>query len=121
MVNDDIKKNVLQQLKHFLCQFRSFHGTYIPPQRTADLVELLHRSANISITLDKENPLSVMETLTMVLCVLNTSDDDIADVLSVSLSTVQSYVERVKDKLNVTTKIKAVKTVLRKGIIKIIY
>ena len=120
MVNNDVEKNFQQQLKHFLSEFRSFHGTYIPQRRTADLTELLHRSANIAITFDKENPLSVMETIIMVLCVLNTSDEDIADILGISCHTVKSYMTRIKEKLLVSRKLEAIMKLLRTGIIKII-
>ena len=116
-----INKDIRHQLKHFFCQFRSFHGTYIPEQRNTELAELLRHSANISIMLDKENPLSVMETMMMVVCVLNISDDDIADIFCLRRNTVHSYIESVKDKLNATTRMEAVMTSLRIGIIKIIY
>lgn len=121
MLSQAVEKNAQQQLKNFLRQFKSLHGTHISQQGIADLVKLLRCSANIATTFNKDNPLSVMETITIVLHILNASDNDIADILGISCNTVKSYMGRIKEKLLVTKRSEAIMKLLRAGIIKIIY
>jgi DNA-binding CsgD family transcriptional regulator len=121
MLNQDFEKNAQQQIKGFLGQFKSIDRIHIPQNRISDLVDVLSDSANISANFNKENPFSVMETVTIALCVLNSSDNEIGGILGISPNTVRSYMGRIKEKLNVSRKIEAVTKSLREGIIKIIY
>lgn len=115
------EKALHSKLRHFIQKYKFKERGAIPKNHISDLVNLLNESAHVVVTFEEENPLSVMETITITLCILNSTDHEIGLILGVSRNTVKSYMSRIKDKLEATKRLEAVVKTIRSGIIRMSY
>lgn len=121
MLKPSTKKTTQELIKEFLSEYRSDNGIYIPKNRLTDLLSILRDIGKISTDFGQNNPLSVMETMTVVLNFLGSNDDEISEIFDLSPSTIRSYMTRIKEKLDVSCKLDAITKSVRQGIIKMIY
>jgi len=121
MVEHESTARIKKEILIFVNEYKYLDRSRIPENKIYNLSRAFRDIASISISFTSENPLSVMETVTIALSVIGASDHEVGDILSISHNTVKSYMARIKEKLNVEKKSEAIIKSLRVGILRIIY
>lgn len=104
-----------------LSDFRIQSSSGMTIEQLSKLSELFYEFGEMAVIFNVRGTLSVMETLIIALIVLGLDCHAIAEIFSISPSTVFSHFARIKGKFQVTRKLDAVVAALRKGIIKLIH
>lgn len=121
MVNGSVESIAKDNIRKIIKKLKSSDRVNLSEENQLRLIETLNNSENILISFSNKNPLSVMETITVALCILNSSDIEISEILGVSKNTIKSYMGRIREKLNVEKKSDAIIKSLRIGILRIVY
>ncbi len=109
----------LLPIRDFLERYKGNDRILIPDSDLGDLVSLFAEITNIYMDMSWRNPLSVMETLTVALCLVISNQDEAAYILRSSKNTVKTYQARAKIKLNTESKIALISKAIHTGLITI--
>ena len=122
-----MKKNIAElslfkqflPLQVFIQKYRQGKKAIIPAQEISTLAAIVYRCCRIQINFNHNNPLSLMETLTLAISIAVRSYEDQVKILGISRETLRTYEKRVKAKLCVQSKLQAIANAVSRGIIRV--
>ena len=106
-------------LQDFIQKYRLGKKPIIPANELATLAKIVYRCCQVHITFDRNNPLSLMETLTLAMSIVVRSYEEQVKILGISRETLRTYEKRVKAKLCVDNKLQAIANAVSRGIIRV--
>lgn len=110
----------LTKIHDYLQQFRSSKKIYISPSHWDELMNLLKQELGIQVRFGGDNPLSVMETLTLILATVTFDHHQRADILGVATNTLRSYESNARVTLDAASRWEAIMILIRREIIQFI-
>jgi DNA-binding NarL/FixJ family response regulator len=110
----------LDAIHNFLLKFRCDDRIFIPRDNLRDLEALFKSKVKLSLDFSIMNPLSTMETITLALS-MYVKTGHIALILMSAPSTVETYIKRARQKLQVKTKYFALIEAIKQNYIQILH
>ncbi len=104
----------LVAIKNFIQRFSVKGRIYIPDENLDELIELFRVKLLITLNFRCNNPLSVMETVTLALSLV-IGPGEISGVLMREQTTIKTFISRAKIKLGADTKSYAIYESMTRG------